>query len=309
MHVLILSDMEGISQITTYEELIPVWPEYWEQGRDKMTDDVLAAVDGLFAGGATKVTVHDGHGSGARNIVVERMPEGVAVVGFAEHDRLIREGEIDATFQVGRHARRGTDSFSSHTMVPYFAATFDGHPITESHFEAYRSGVPLLGITGDESLEGQIDQGLAGTPYLVVKHSRGRKEAVPAHPAPEASAAAIRDFARECMRNAASRPVPTMPTPFTFAASMPAEIAGNAVGQQGLQAEGPTIVSKVVADWWRDFEPAFLAAIFAGYPGLDDIPEADPDMQTKVANAAPERLEAARTMTIEWLDAQETHWD
>lgn len=309
MHVLVLADMEGISQITHYQELIPVWPEYWEHGRDAMTDDVLAAVAGLFEGGATRVTVHDGHGSGARNIIEERMPEGVAVVGFAEHDRLIRDGEIDATFQVGRHARRGTDSFASHTMVPYFAAAFDGHPITESHYEGYRSGVPLLGITGDESLEGQIDQGLAGTPYLVVKHSRGRMEAVPAHPTAEDSATAIRDFSLDCMRNAAARPVPTMPTPFTFAASLPAEIAGNAVGMEGLQAEGPTIVSKVIEDWWRDFEPAFMAAIFANYPGLEHIPEADPDMEAKVAATPPERLEVGRTMMVQWLGAQETHWD
>lgn len=308
MHILVLADMEGISRITDYRELVPVWPEYWERGRAMMTDDVVAAVEGLLAGGATRVTVHDGHGSGARNIIEERLSPGVRVVGFAEHNRLVREGEIDATFQVGRHARRGTDSFASHTMVPYFAAAFDGYPITECHYEAYRSGVPCLGITGDEALAGQIDQGLAGTPYLVVKHSRGRAEAVPAHATREDSLEAIRSFAAACLRTATARPVPRVATPFTFAACMPAEIAANAVGKQGLRAEGPTIVTKVIEDWWRDLEPAFLAAVFAGYPGLDHIPEADPDLEAKLAAAPPEAVEAGRRRMTAWIEARETHW-
>lgn len=309
MHVLVLADMEGISQITSYEELIPMWPAYWEQGRAKMTADVLAAVEGLLAGGATKVTVHDGHGSGARNIIEDQLPAGVAVVGFGEHDRMVRAGEIDATFQVGRHARRGSNSFASHTMVPYFAATIDGHPITESHYEAYRSGVPLLGITGDETLAEQIDQGLAGTPYLVVKHSRGRTEAVPAHATPEESAAAIRDFARECIQHAAERKVPSVPTPFRFEASMQAEAAAMALGREGLETVSPTVVGREISDWWGEFEPAFMAAIFARYPGVTEIPEADPDMHAKIAAASDEQLAAGRAQVVAWLEAQETHWD
>jgi D-amino peptidase len=308
MHVLVLTDMEGISRITRYQEIIPVWPEYWERGRGMMTDDVLAAVEGLFEGGATRVTVHDGHGSGARNIIEERMPPGVPVVGFAEHDELIKSGDIDATFQVGRHARRGTNSFASHTFVPYFAAAFDGQPITETHWEAYRSGVPLLGVTGDESLAEQIDQGIAGTPYLVVKHSRGRGESVPAYPTAEESLAAIRGFARACARDIGARTAPRIATPFTFAAAMPADVASQAVGREGLVADGPTVVTKVIQDWWRDFEPAFLAAVFAGYPGLDHIPEADPDMKAKVDAAPPERIEMARKQTTDWIEADETTW-
>lgn len=309
MHVLVMTDMEGISQITHYQEIIPVWPDYWERGRDKMTDDVLAAVDGLLAGGATRVTVHDGHGSGARNIVVERMPAGVEVIGFAAHDDLLRSGTLDATFQVGRHARRGTNSFASHTFVPYFAAAFDGQLITESHHEGFRAGVPLLGITGDEALAHQLAPGLEDVPYLVVKHSRGHSEAVPAHGSREASMAAIRAFAEACMRDSASRSIPTMPTPFTFAARMPADIAANAVGRLGLEADGPTGVRRVVNDWWQELEPTLIAAIFAGYPGLETIPEADPNMQAKVAAATPEQLEGGRVSVVDWLEADETEWD
>ena len=60
MRVLISADAEGVTGITNTSELLIGRP-YFEFMRTMMTDDVNAAVDGAFAGGATSVVVNDAH--------------------------------------------------------------------------------------------------------------------------------------------------------------------------------------------------------------------------------------------------------
>jgi hypothetical protein len=57
MHVLVVADMEGAAGITDHRECWPVFPHYWRTGRQHLTADVAAVAAGLFAGGATAVTV------------------------------------------------------------------------------------------------------------------------------------------------------------------------------------------------------------------------------------------------------------
>src|SRR5918994_1397575 len=104
MRVLIQADMEGISQVTDYHELFAWWPAFWRSGRTKMTEEAAAAAAGLRAGGATQVAVQDGHGSGASNILADRLPGDLPVLKGAEASRQLRAGAFDAVFQLGRHA-------------------------------------------------------------------------------------------------------------------------------------------------------------------------------------------------------------
>ena len=72
MKVLISADMEGISGIVDWEEVTPGTSEYATRGRQLMTDDVNAAINGAFTGGADEVVVADGHWNG-RNILIARL--------------------------------------------------------------------------------------------------------------------------------------------------------------------------------------------------------------------------------------------
>ena len=54
--------------------------------------------------------------------------------------------------------------------VPGLRFRVDGELISESHCRAWASGVPLLGITGNDLHLGTIGS-LAGTPYLVTQKS------------------------------------------------------------------------------------------------------------------------------------------
>src|ERR1700720_3044711 len=117
MRVLIQADMEGIANVAHVHETNPWHREYWDVGRSRMTADVAAAVRGLLEGGATEVVVYDGHGSGRPNLSAGDLPEAAGVI---EIDRdPFQNLQYDFTFQVGRHARCGTNTgFMPHTQSP-----------------------------------------------------------------------------------------------------------------------------------------------------------------------------------------------
>ena len=71
MKILIAADMEGISGVTTWDQVTAGKPDY-ERFRRIMTEDVNAAVRGAFDGGAKEVFVTDGHASGS-NILIEEL--------------------------------------------------------------------------------------------------------------------------------------------------------------------------------------------------------------------------------------------
>jgi D-amino peptidase len=261
MRVLVQCDMEGISQIAHFHETLPWYPEYWDVGRDRMTDDVIAAVEGLREGGATEIVVLDGHGSGRPNILGERMPEGVELIGLGDADEFFDTREVDFVFQLGRHARCGTNNgFMPHTQTPGLRAAVDDQLLTENHVYAWNTRVPVVGATGDAALEPQLIGVLEGTPFLAVKHGTNRWESTPVYPNGAASGAAIRAFARRCLEGRASRPVPTLPPEFTLSVSMEEAAIDRAEGQHGLERRSATVLARRCRSWRDDAIPALGAA-------------------------------------------------
>jgi D-amino peptidase len=65
------TDMEGIAGVVDREHTARDGREH-DRARVWMTDEVNAAVAGCFDGGATAVTVTDGHGT-CRNIIPDRL--------------------------------------------------------------------------------------------------------------------------------------------------------------------------------------------------------------------------------------------
>src|SRR5262245_43771923 len=64
VRILLLHDMEGLTGQDDWREISFGYPEQYAKGRQKLLDDVNATIEGLVAGGATKIDVVDGHGSG-----------------------------------------------------------------------------------------------------------------------------------------------------------------------------------------------------------------------------------------------------
>ena len=63
MRVAIITDMEGVSGITRWEQVSAGGPMF-EEGRLLYTEDVNAAIRGAYNGGATDVILMDWHGAG-----------------------------------------------------------------------------------------------------------------------------------------------------------------------------------------------------------------------------------------------------
>ena len=222
--------MEGASQLRSVREIWGCLPEYWQTGKPRLEDDVAAVCEGLLAGGASELVVLDNHGGNAVNVSAESWPAGVRLETWRDFDLL--DHEVDATFQVGYHARGGVDGFLSHTYVPGLRLRAGGELISESHTRAWASGVPLLGITGND-LHRETLGALSETPFLITQTSIGRGGMSPVWDEPHDGRTALRGFAERCLRDAASAPTVPEPTDVTFEASMP---NGSEVADQMLDA-------------------------------------------------------------------------
>ncbi len=66
LKVVIIDDMEGVSGIDDWHQILYGCEEFEEFGRAQVTEDVNAAIRGLRKAGATEIRVIDYHGSGAR---------------------------------------------------------------------------------------------------------------------------------------------------------------------------------------------------------------------------------------------------
>ncbi len=115
--VYISVDMEGISGISDSSQLSAGQPEYTRY-RKLMAQDVNAAVQGAFAGGATDVLVNDSHGS-MRNLLIEDLDPRARLISHSFKAHGMLEGlddSFDAVFFIGYHAKAGSAvGFAAHT--------------------------------------------------------------------------------------------------------------------------------------------------------------------------------------------------
>jgi len=69
MKILIAADMEGITGVINWDQVNPAHAEY-PRFRKIMTEEVNAAISGVYEGGVDEVVVADGHAGGS-NIMIE----------------------------------------------------------------------------------------------------------------------------------------------------------------------------------------------------------------------------------------------
>ena len=308
--VLLIVDMEGTSRIDDYRECWPIYSEYWNSGREKLMADVTAAVEGLRDGGAAEVGVINGHGFGYPNIIEDQLPDGCQLIEDDRINATLQGGQYDATLQIGRHARCGNkNGFMSHTQTPDFRVSIDGNVITESHINAWRSNLPLLGVIGDAALEPELDGALKGTPFMAVKHADSRVDVSPIHPTADASAAAIRAFAAWCVVNASQREAPKLADRFIFSCCLSGALADLAVDRYGLLRTSPSVLVKSCTDWWTEAEPALQAGMAASMqPWLAAWRGIDFSSQEALDEQGPQRLAKARAFIDEWMHRNEPEW-
>lgn len=305
MRIAVSVDMEGISQLKSVNELWGCLPEYWDTGKPATEADVRAACEGLVAGGATELVVLDNHGGNRVNVSPEALPAGARLETWRDFD--LRDHAIDATFQVGYHARGGVDGFLSHTLVPGLRLRLDGERISESHQRAWASAVPLLGITGNDLHEATLGS-LTGTPFLVTQRTISRSEMGPVWESPEDGYDAIREFAESCARDVARAARPSPPADAVFEASMPngAEVVGE-LEAAGWERNGEVEFTARLRTW-DEARPLIAAAMDAAM--IPFLPHwlGSFDSATDAAAADQERVAELRMIFEAWAEESQPEW-
>ena len=181
MKILIATDMEGITGVTTWDQVTPGHAEY-PRFRRLMTRDVNAAVRGAFDAGAEEVIVADGHWNGSNILIEELDPRARLNTGTPSPFSMMQgiDDSIDGVMFVGYHARNGSSSaildhtWSSRTVANVWlndilTGEYGLNAAVAGHF-----GVPVIMVSGDQTACAQVTELLGEVETAVVKQASGR---------------------------------------------------------------------------------------------------------------------------------------
>ncbi len=303
MRIVLSIDMEGIAGLRGARELLACCPEYWDTGRARLTDDVLAAASGVLDGGAGEVIILDNHASGhPTNLIADHLPSGVQIASVNVFD-LPRVG-IDGMLQVGYHPRRSVAGFAPHTYIPGLRLWMDDEEISESHGRVWAAQTPLLGITGHANHGNNLGS-LDDVPFLTVQRGIDSHHPEPVFIDPAESAEAIRSFAREAMCHIADAPHPTAPRDATFAATLehPDDAQVGTMLAGGWVRESDDAFAVTLPDWAQARELLAVAMQAAMAPFLGPLAALDMSSRDAMARQDRDARERLAAMFLESLEA------
>lgn len=181
MKIFISADMEGISGVATNKQLQK--ESEYQRFRKLMTQDVNAAIEGAFDGGATEVVVADGHGN-MSNILIEDLDERARLISGSNRVMCQLEGlddSFDGLFFVGHHGSEGSSERAviNHTLagIAVKELRVNGTVVGETQLNARvagQFGVPALFISGDDVYVEEVTKDLPHVEAAVVKRGIDR---------------------------------------------------------------------------------------------------------------------------------------
>ncbi len=197
MKLYISSDIEGVAGVVSPLHGQPGNPEY-ERARRLMTEEVNAAIQGAFDGGASEVLVNDGHGP-MTNLLPELLdPRAELILGKPKLANMCAglDAAHDGMFCLGYHAGAGRRGVLSHTVngFAFGAIRLNGQPCSEATLNGAFAGslsVPVLLLSGDDVTAEECGAYFPGAQFVVTKWALGQRAARSISPA------AARDRLRE----------------------------------------------------------------------------------------------------------------
>ncbi|MBP2170368.1 D-amino peptidase [Erwinia toletana] len=207
MKIFISADIEGIAGVMRPEQCSPGTAEY-QLARALMEQEVNAAIDGAFAGGASEVVVADSHAAmtnlRAENIdsrarLVQGKPRGLSMVEGLEQQ------QYDGMMFIGYHSAAGESGVLAHTINgrAFYRVKINGQVMGESDIYAAagaEQGSPLWLVSGDDTLQTWINQYYPSVNYVGVK--RAISQTCAESLSPVAAREAIREAAASAVRQA-----------------------------------------------------------------------------------------------------------
>jgi D-amino peptidase len=181
MKILIAADMEGITGVTTWDQVTPGHAEY-ARFRKLMTQDVNAAIRGAFDAGADEVIVADGHWNGSNILVEELDPRARLNTGSPSPFSMMQgmDESVDGVMFIGYHARNGSpNAILDHTWSSKTVANVWLNDILTGEYGlnaavAGHFGAPVIMVSGDQTACAQVAELLGDLETAVVKQATGR---------------------------------------------------------------------------------------------------------------------------------------
>jgi D-amino peptidase len=277
VRILISADAEGVTGVTNTTELLFGKP-HWEWMRGMMTDDVNAAIEGAFDGGATEVVVNDSHWT-MTNVQIERLdPRADLIKGFHKHLCMV-EGvkDADAVFFLGYHARTGdSDGVGNETILgrEIVEIRMNGQPVGESEINAAvcgQFGVPVVFASGDDLYEKELRQTLPEVEFGLTKYALDRWTARCL--SPERSHANISGAAQRAVERAKAGAF----TPYRLEGDVELSVTFSSTAEAlmaslvpGTERETPRTVSFRAADAVAAWK-GFFATLLLGWSATDEV--------------------------------------
>jgi D-amino peptidase len=155
MRIYLMTDLEGVAGVLNFMDWCTPDSRYYETAKELLTREVNAAVEGFFAGGATAITVVDGHGAGAINPLLLD-PRAELMRGFAMGWPFLLDEGYDTVAWIGQHAKAGTPyAHIAHTQwFNYIDLSVNGVSIGEFGqlaLCASELGIPAIFFSGDRA--------------------------------------------------------------------------------------------------------------------------------------------------------------
>lgn len=166
MKVYISADIEGVSNVVSREETGTAGFDF-NRARERMTREVIAAMDGAREAGATGFVVSDSHGSGL-NIIPEMMPRDAELVRSWPRPLMMMEGiqtgGFRCAFLIGYHAgAQWNAGVLAHTLAgkQILSLRANGNEWPEAGLSAAVAGefgVPVTLLSGDDAFLAETER-------------------------------------------------------------------------------------------------------------------------------------------------------
>lgn len=187
MKIYMMTDLEGVAGVTDFENRsLDTLDNHHVRMRMQrlLTGEVNAAIEGLFAAGATEVIVNDGHGGGYTIDFENLDPRAQIIHGQDRPFWLpLLDETCDATILIGAHAKAGTTGATCyHTMSTGVKDySINGVSLGEMGLQALIAGhygVPMIYVSGEEAACREIEALIPGIVTTAVKRGLSRRSAL-----------------------------------------------------------------------------------------------------------------------------------
>ncbi len=281
MRIFISVDMEGISGVTRWQDVITSGQDY-QRARSWMTADVNAAVEGARRVGAVDVVVEENHGVEMLcNLLLDEIdPEVEVVRGLPRGGAttiVALDASFDAMFLIGHHGAAGDPiGIDAHTISysDYKVVRCNGQAISEGEIfatVAASHGVRTALIAGDDVVCERIAKFVPGIETAVVKqalsHTAGR--IIP----PLRAQRIIADAAERAVRRVGEIGLPTYAAPYSFEIELRKPLSDEALEAYATRFPEFTILGDRTVSWESDdmhlsYRRAAITSFIAASPSL-----------------------------------------